>query len=214
MEAKTDSPQPSTSILRRTEFDKQLTQSVMERVLKQTIQLIAEVERKTPWRDQEGPDDRLHTAILKTLDGSRQWDPSRVDLGGQLFGIVRSDIEGELRHQVNAAHLSLEDDEHQDLEALQHETEDALARAAPESDEMPMAPVWTLAMKTLREAAHGDRDVLRILDAYDQCAFTKRAVMRVARMRASKYDAAFARLVELAATIDEKTRETIFQAIA
>ena len=214
MESKSDSPQPTTDILRRTEFDKQLTQGVMERVLKQTIQLIAEVERKTPWRDQVGPDDRLHTAILKTLEGSRRWDPDRVDLGGQLFGIISSDIEAELRRSSKATHLSLEDDEHQDLEALQHETEDALARSAPASDEAPLAPVWTLAMKALREAAHGDRDVLRILDAYDQGAFSKRAVMRVARMRASKYDAAFARLVELAATIDDAIRDIIFQAIA
>ncbi len=214
MEAKKDSPQPSTNILRRTEFDKQLTQSVMERVLKQTIQLITEVERKTPWRDQVGPDDRLNTASLKTLEGSRRWDPDRVDLGGHLFGTISSDVECELRRSKKVAHLSLEDDEHQDLEALQYETEDALARSAPTSDETPMVPVWTLAMNALREAARGDRDVLRILDAYDQGAFTKRAVMRVARMRASTYDAAFARLVELAATIDDEIREIIFQAIA
>jgi hypothetical protein len=214
MKAKTDSPQPSTNILRRTEFDKQLTQAVMERVLKQTIQLIAEVERKTPWRDQVGPDDRLNTAILKTLEGSRQWDPDRVDLAGQLVGIISSDIECELRRSKKVAHLSLEDDEHQDLEALQRETEDALAGNAPTSDEAPMAPVWTLAMNALREAARGERDVLRILDAYDQGAFTKRAVMRAARMRASKYDAAFARLVELTATIDGEICEIIFQAIA
>jgi hypothetical protein len=82
------------------------------------------------------------------------------------------------------------------------------------SDETPIAPVWTLAMNALREAARGDRDVLRILDAYDEGAFTKRAVMRVARMRASKYDAAFARLVEIAATIDDDARAIIFQALA
>ena len=97
MESKSDSPQPSTDILRRTEFDKQLTQGVMERVLKQTIQLIAEVERKTPWRDQVGPDDRLHTAILKTLEGSRRWDPERV---GSWRSAVRDHLE---RHRRRAA---------------------------------------------------------------------------------------------------------------
>ena len=119
MEAKTDSPQPPTNILRRTEFDRQLTQSVMERVLKQSIQLIAEVERKTPWRDQVGPDDRLHTAILKRHSKDRGAGiQDRVDLGGQLFGIVSSDIDKELRRSVKAPHLSLEDNEHQNLEAL------------------------------------------------------------------------------------------------
>ncbi len=214
MEAKTDSPQPSTNILRRTEFDKQLTQSVMERVLKQTIQLVGEVERKTPWRDLVGPDDRLHTAILKTLEGARRWDPDRVELGGHLFGIVSSEITHELHRSKTAVHLSLEDDEHQDLEALQHETEDALARRAPPSDETPIAPVWTLAMNALREVAHDERDVLRIVDAYDEGVFSKREVLRVAKMKGKTYDAAYARLVELAASVDDETRETIFQAIA
>src|SRR6266481_4395301 len=122
MNSKKDSPQPDKQILRRTDLDKQLTQSVMERVVKQTIQLAAEIERKTPWRDQLGPDDRLHTAILKTLEGTRRWDPARVELGGHLFGIVASDISHELEHDDQFAHVSLEDDEHQDLEALQHET--------------------------------------------------------------------------------------------
>ena len=55
---------------------------------------------------------------LPHLQGSRRWDPDRVDLAGQLFGITSSDIAGELRHGVTFAHHSLEDDEHQNLEAL------------------------------------------------------------------------------------------------
>jgi hypothetical protein len=209
-----DSSQPPTNILRRTDFDKQLTQAVMERVVKQTIALVAEVERKTPWRDHEGPDDRLHTAILKTLDGSRRWDPARVELGGHLFGIVSSQISHELDRGVKLKHLSLEDDEHQNLEALQHETEDALARSTPATDEAPISPVWTLAMQALREVASGERDVLAILDAYDQGAFTKRDVMRVAKLKRKACDAAYARLVELAMEVDEETRDIILQAIA
>ena len=214
MSSSNDSSQPPANILRRTDFDKQLTQSVMERVVKQTIALVAEVERKTPWRDQVGPDDRLHTAIVKTLDGSRRWDPARVELGGHLFGIVSSQISHELKHSDKFDHASLEDDEHQDLEALQHETEDALARTAPTSEETPTAPVWTLAMNALREVAAGEPGVLKILDAYDQCAFSKRAVMRAVRLKAKVYDAAYARLIELASTIDDETRDIILQAIA
>ena len=56
--------------------------------------------------------------------------------------------------------------------------------------------------------------MLRILDVYDQGVFSKREVMRIAKMRGSTFDAAYARLVELAATVDDETREAIFQAIA
>ena len=214
MTAKRDSSQATTDILRRTDFDDQLTNRVMERVVKQTIALIAELERKTPWRDQLGPDDRLHNAILKTLEGERRWNPARVELGGQLFGIVWSDITHELEHGKKFKHVSLEDDEHQDLEALQQETDEALARTAPTSDETPLAPVWTLAMTALRDVARREPAVLRILDAYDQGAFTKRDVMRVAKLKSKVYDAAYARLIELATGVDEETRESIMQALA
>ena len=137
-----------------------------------------------------------------------------MDLGGQLFGIISRRIEHELKHGKKYPHVSLEDDEHQDLEALQHETEDALARETPISDETPIPPVWTLALTALREVAHGEPHVLKIIDAYDQGAFTKRAVMRVAKLKAKLYDAAYARLIELAQTVDDETRDLIIPAIA
>lgn len=214
MNAKKDSPQPNKQILRRTDFDKQLTQSLMERVVKQTIQLVTQIEKKTPWRDQLGPDDRLHTAILKTLEGTRRWDPERVDLGGHLFGIVASDISHELEHGEQFAHLSLEQDEHHNREALLHETKEMLARSAPANDHAPLQSAWSLAMEALREVTHGEPDVLAIVGAYDEGAFTKRAVMRIAKLKARAYDHAFARLVELAQTVDDQTRDLILQAIA
>jgi hypothetical protein len=72
----------------RTQFDKQVTNKIMERVLKQTIALVRRVERKTPWRDQQTEDDRLHTAIAKTLAGTLRWDPVRVDLERHLLGAI------------------------------------------------------------------------------------------------------------------------------
>src|SRR5688500_18039325 len=71
----------------RVQFDRQFTNAAVERVLKQTIGLIAEVEAVTPWRDQLGADDRLNGAVLKLLDGSRRWEPDRVDLACFLFGV-------------------------------------------------------------------------------------------------------------------------------
>src|SRR4029078_12939736 len=126
-----------------------LTQQVMERVIKQTIALVCEIERKTPWRDQLGPDDRLHTAILKTLDGTRRWYPDRVNLGGHLFGVVSSDISSELKHAGKFRHVSVQDDAH-DLEALRDEVEDTLARTSPANDEVPCSAPWSIAIDALR----------------------------------------------------------------
>lgn len=213
MQSNTTSPQASNFILRRTDFDTQLTQEVMERVIKQTIALIAQVERKTPWRDQLGPDDRLHAAILKTLDGTRRWDPDRVNLGGFLFGIVSSDISSELKHAGRFRHVSVQDDT-QDLEALRDEVEDVLARTAPANDEVPASTPWSIAIDALRDLAGNERDVLALLYAYEQGAFEKREVMRVSRLKSRAYDRAFDRLVELARSVDDDTRTIILQAIA
>jgi hypothetical protein len=215
MTSKNDSSQNATkTMLRRTDFDKQLTQDLMERVLKQTIQLVKQVERHTPWRDLSTPDDRLHTAIVQTLDGTRAWDPERVNLGGHLFGIVSSDISHEVARSEKYDHCSLDDDEHQDLEALREETEDALARCAPTSDEVPTDSVWTLAIEALRRAADGETAVLRILDAYDDDAFDPREVKRFTRLRTKAYEAAYTRLIELASELDDDVRDLILQAIA
>lgn len=37
-------------------------------------------------------EDRIHTAMAKLFDGSRTWDPTRVDLRGFLLGVVASDL--------------------------------------------------------------------------------------------------------------------------
>lgn len=212
MDRNTTSPQPSNHILRRTDFDKQLTQEVMERVVKQTIALIADIEKKTPWRDQLGPEDRLHTAIVKTLEGTRKWEPERVDLGGHLFGAVRSDITAELEHRNNFRHLSWESGSKRDRAALREEAELTLAR---DTETVHHArPAWELAMSALRNVANDEPDVVALLGAYLDGAFTKREVMKHSRLKSRAYDRAFARLIELADTINDDQRDFILQAIA
>jgi hypothetical protein len=131
---------------------------------------------------------------LKTLDGTRRWDPDRVNLGGHLFGVVSSDISSELKHAGRFRHVSVQDEAH-DLEALRDEIEDSLARTAPANDELPSSATWSIAIDALRTLAAGERDVLALLVAYDAGAFEKR-------------------LVELAQLVDEDTRTVILQAIA
>lgn len=206
------SPQADKNILRRTDFDKQLTQEVMERVVKQTIALIADVEKKTPWRDQLGPEDRLHTAIVKTLEGTRKWDPDRVDLGGHLFGVVRSDITHELEHRNKFKHVSWEGSKRSVREALREETELTLAR---DTEMVPeLRPAWELAMSALRDAANDEPDVIALLGAYLDGVFTKREVMKHSKLKSRAYDRAYARLIELADTINDDHRDFILRAIA
>lgn len=212
MARNTTSPQADNYILRRTDFDKQLTQEVMERVVKQTIALIADLEKKTPWRDQLGAEDRLHTAIVKTLEGTRKWEPERVDLGGHLFGAVRSDITAELQHRNSFRHISWEGGPANDREALREEVELTLAR---DSETIHHArPAWELAMSALRDAANGDPEVVALLGAYLGGAFTKREVMKHSKLKSRAYDRAYARLVELADTINDDQSDFILQAIA
>ncbi len=208
MAAMTDSPEQ----LWRTQFDKQVTNGMMERVLKQTIALVRRVERKTPWRDQQTEDDRLHTAIAKTLAGTLRWDPVRVDLERHLLGAIAGDISHEIEHAKNFRHTSL--DERTDAEDLEHETSNALAGARETKCEVPKRVWWSAAMHEFRKHADGDAGVLAIIDAYDHEKFTRRAVMEHTGMNARQYHAAYQRLMRAAQKIDEDVRGLIIQAIA
>jgi len=132
MAATTDSPEQ----LWRTQFDEQITNDMMERVLKQTIALVRRVERKTPWRDLQSEDDRLHTAIAKTLAGTLRWDPTRVDLERHLLGAIAGDISHEIEHATNFRHRSL-DEERTNAEDFARETSNALAGSREAKVEIP-----------------------------------------------------------------------------
>ena len=209
MEATTNSPEQ----LWRTQFDKQVTTKMMERVLKQTIALVRRVERKTPWRDQQSEDDRLHTAITKTLAGKLRWDPAQVDLERHLLGAIAGDISHEIEHAKKFRHTSL-DEERMDAEDLERETSDALAGTRETKTEVPKRVWWSAAMDEFRKHAAGDVFVLAIIDAYDHEKFTRREVMQHTGMSASQYHAAYQRLMRAAQKIDEDVRGLIIQAIA
>lgn len=201
--------------VRRREFDDQLTRPLMKLVMKQTKQLVRWVQRTTPWRDHLGAEDRLHTAIVKTLDGSRLWDPDRIDLGRHLFGIIASDLDQELRHSDRFPHASLEDDDTQDLDALRREVELAVSRSDIASREIPLtAPVWSIALVALRAISEEEPHVLAILRAYGRGAFARDDVMRVAKLSRRAYDVAFAQLLDFAQLIDEDLNDLITQTIA
>ena len=197
----------------RTQFDKQLTNDMMERVLKQTIALVRKVERRTPWRDAQTPDDRLHTAIVKTLDGTKRWDPTRVDLERHFLGAIASDVSHELERAVKFRHVAL-DAENQNVEELEHETSEALRGAREGKDEVPKEAWWSIAMAEFRRHAPDDTGVLAIIEAYGHDKLTRRDVMAHAGMSSRQYHAAYQRLVRIAQNIDDDIRDLIMQAIA
>ncbi|MBV8758200.1 MAG: hypothetical protein JO257_13015 [Deltaproteobacteria bacterium] len=204
-----DSPQQ----LWRTQFDKQLTDTLVERVLKQTSSLIRQVQRDTPWRDQLGPDDRLNNILMKLLDGKLNWDPDRVNLEGFLFWAISREITHEVRHAKDFPHVSI-DDESRNQERLAEEASDVLVAQRESKREEPVEPCWSLFVREMRMRAAGDVGVLAIVDAYAKRATTRAEVMDLTGMSKSAYHAAYQRMVRVAKKLDPEILETIVQAIA
>jgi len=197
----------------RTQFNKQLTDEMMERVLKQTMILVRKVERRTPWRDPMTTDDRLHNAIMKTLDRTVTWDPQRVDLERFLLGVIASEISHDIEHAERFQHDSLDDaDRNQD--ALEAATSEALEEERVVKVEIPKRAWWSKVMTELRKHASDDKYVLAILDAYDRGRLTRREVMAFTGLSSKQYHAAYQRLMRSAQKVNEDVRELIMQAIA
>jgi hypothetical protein len=205
----TTSPQQ----LWRTQFNRQLTDEMMERVLKQTIALVAKVQRRTPWRDPQTPDDRLHTAIVKTLDGTLKWDPTRVDLERHFLGAIAGEISHELEHAQKFRRVSL-DDERDDSEELERDASDALSGQRESKQEVPKHVWWSAVMDEFRKHSNGDAGVLAIVDAYGNDKLTRREIIEFTGMSSRKYHAAYQRLMRTAQKIDDGVRGLIMQAIA
>lgn len=209
MTPKMDSPQP----LWRTQFDKQLTDNLVERLLKQATSLIRQVQRDTPWRDQLGPDDRLNNILMKLLDGRLTWDPDRVNLEGFLLWAISREINHEVRHATSFPHVSI-DDETRNQEQLDEDASGALAAQRESKSEEPVEPCWSLFVREMRKHAAGDVGVLAIVDAYAKRATTRAEVMKLSGMSKTAYHAAYQRMVRVAKKLDAETLETIVQAIA
>lgn len=210
MASKVTSPQQ----LWRTQFNRQLTDEMMERVVKQTTLLIRKVESRTPWRDTLTPDDRLHTVIMKTLDGTLRWDPARVDLERHFLGAIAGSISHELEHAQKFPRVSLDDEKQNAEKQLEHEASEALRGQRESKEEVPKDVWWTLVIDEFRKHGKGDAGVLAILDAYRNDRRTRREVIEFTGMSSRKYHAAYQRLVRLAQKIDDDVRNLVMQAIA
>ncbi len=191
----------TTQQLCRTAFDKQATDTMFTALTKRVTALIKYTENNKPWRDQRGAQDRINTAILKTLDEQLTWDLETAEptsLEDHLFNAVSGDISNELKRAQRFRHVSISDDEM--LDRLEPEMHAVIDDASASPSERPgLLLVDTVAK--LRSIARRDRGVLTILDGYDQGAFTRREIMRVTGISRSAYDAAYKRLVRMAAPL-------------
>ena len=215
----------TTQPLWRTEYDKQHTEDMLRDLVKQTAALTKRYERFTPRKSTDTAEDRVHTAMMKLFDGSRTWDPTRVDLARFLLGVVASDLTSELRRSKQVPQVSLDDrkrkrEDDYTGEPCEESGADACASLengwpVPVTPESPDA-AWSLAMTNLHEraAVTGDADALALLGAYEEGAFLKRDVIALLGWTSAKYKRVYERLNLLADAIDPTVREAIFYALA
>ena len=210
----------TTQPLWRTAFDEQYTRDMLRELVKQTTALTKRYERYTPRKSTDSAEDRVHTAMMKLFDGSRTWDPTRVDLSGFLLGVVASDLTSELRRARQVPHVSLDDRKPKckdDYTGEQCDESRADSRASIENGyTVPIAPdakdaSWFIAMTNLRKqaAAAGDARVLALLGAYDEGVFQKRDVIALLNWTSATYKRVYERLLVLADEMDPSVREAI-----
>ena len=197
----------TTQELCRTAFDEHADAAMYTKLAMKVTAVIRYVEHQGRWRDTRGARDRIHTAIVKTLDGRLSWDPKRVDLAQHLLSAVSGDIANEVKHAKRFPQVSLDDDR-QHLESLEEQTSDAIDAARQGTDERPALLLVEVVAK-LRELAPRDKGVQAILDGYVQDAFLRRDVIRVMGISPRAYDAAFKRLLRIAAPLAVEVREAL-----
>ena len=200
----------TTQQLWRTEFDKQYTKDLIRDLTKQATALIKRYERFTPRRSTDTAQDRIDTAIMKLFDGSRAWDPARVDLCGFVLGVIASDLSSEMRRSKRFPQVSLRD---RKLKLAEEDASNSIHARRATSHEAA-AGAWSVAMDHLRELAADDKGVLALLGAYDDGVFERRDVIKLLRWAPSTYKRVYQRLLKLAEDVDQELRDAIFDALA
>lgn len=216
----------TTQQLWRTEFDKQYTRDLLRVLHKQTTALVKRYQRHTPRRGSDlGTMDRINTAVMKLHEGSRMWDPERVDLGNFLLGVISSDLTTELRRAKRFPVVSLDEptttpEDDYTGEAIADTRVGALAATEPapvrhaRAEHESIDGAWSIAMPHLREGAAKDRDVLALLAAYDEGVYHRRDVMRLLNWNSTKYQRVYRRLLHIAKKADEDVLDLIARALA
>jgi len=202
----------TTQQLWRNTFDEQFTDEMLAKLVCRAQHAIGRLESLTPWRDNLGVDDRVNTAVMKTLDGTRTWDPTRCELLDHLFQSIRSECSAEIEHAVNFPKVVLGDAKLR-LASVEQETTEALESARTTTHEAA-GGFFTVVIAELRQLAGKDKGVHKLLDMYDEGIFDRSEIMRRTNMSARRYGTIYQRLMRLAQQIDEELRDAVVDALA
>ncbi|MCW5801777.1 MAG: hypothetical protein KIT31_05275 [Deltaproteobacteria bacterium] len=205
----------------RIEFDRQCTRDLLQRLDRRIDALVKRYQRSTP---RDGADrstmDRIHTAVVKLLDGSRVWDPTRVDLEGFVLGTIASELAAEMRRAKRFPEVSIEpmaapEDDYTG-EPVSDKNRAAPARPEPyaSAEHESIDGAWRIAMPHLRERAANELDVLALLNAYDEGTYQRGDVMHRLTWDSARYQRTYRRLRSIATAADEGVRDLILRGLA
>lgn len=164
-------------------FEAQVTPAVLLHVRRYAMWRAHSVARAGGLGDAFYADELVQNALGDILAGVVHWDPTREPLAERLRDTVRS------RSRHDRARAS----------RFRHEawSESLLARMSadsPSEREYDRAAVAQQALQALRDAARGDREVLKILDAYAAGAVDKADVLQASGLKPARYTRARKRL--------------------
>jgi hypothetical protein len=202
----------TTQQLCRNAFDEQFSDDMLAQLAERVQRAIGRLESRTRWRDNRGLDDRINGAVMKTLDGTRAWDPTRCALIDFLFQAIRSDVSAEIEHLASFPEATL-DDPKLKLTAVEEQTIKALDETRATSH-AAVAGFFSVIVAELRELASKDKSVLTLLDIYDAGIFDRREVMLRAKWSSRRYGTVYQRLMRVAQQLDEELRGTVVDALA
>lgn len=181
-------------------LENQLTETMLDRVRRFARTRALGVARFGRKVDDYYARELVQDAVADTYTGARRWDPAAVSLETHLVRAVQCRTRDERRHLKKFRHQGLDDSTE---DARDAERDLSLANGGDERAERQQYA--TEIMAAVRARAAGDRDVLRILDAYAAGVTIKTDVMAHAKMKARTYHNAHNRLVRVVRSLCAQT---------
>lgn len=128
----------------------------------------------------------VQDAFTDTWTGRLAWDPTRATLEQQVINAICSRSRHDREQAIRRRHVSID---------MTTRAEVEVSLASQRSDEAIEHAEY--AMSELRMLARDDRDVLQMLDAFEDGAFAKQDVMTLTGLSAKRYRNARGRLAKL-----------------
>jgi hypothetical protein len=134
----------------------------------------------------------VQDVVTDTWSGVLRWDPARCTLKNHLCKAIRTRTYKLRERQIKSPHIYIGDDTRSSRRAERD------ASAVVADPEHPMQRVFAReVLEQVRAAAAGDKEVLRILDAYQAGAQTRYDVLALAKMKERTYHNAHIRLMRI-----------------